>query len=70
MDATRPRSRSGRSAWAASSCSCSGFSLRRRLMALFGLAGIVADVKVAGLGGFKAMNEPRPSGPAPPDAAP
>ena len=33
-----------------------GILLRRRLIALFGLAGVVADVTVAELGGFKAMN--------------
>jgi hypothetical protein len=31
--------------------------MRRRLLALLGLAGVVADVSVAELGGFKAMNE-------------
>lgn len=30
-----------------------------RFVALVGLAGVVADVTVAGLGGFKAMNETR-----------
>ena len=30
-----------------------------RLIALLGLSGVVADVTVAELGGFKAMNEPR-----------
>lgn len=35
-----------------------GILLRRRLIALLGLAGVVADVTVADLGGFKAMNEP------------
>ena len=34
-----------------------GILLRRRLLALLGLAGVVADVTVAELGGFKAMNE-------------
>jgi uncharacterized protein (TIGR03382 family) len=38
-----------------------GVLLRRRLVALLGLAGVVADVTVAELGGFKAMNEPGPS---------
>jgi uncharacterized protein (TIGR03382 family) len=38
-----------------------GILLRRRLLALLGLAGVVADVTVAELGGFKAMNEPGPS---------
>jgi uncharacterized protein (TIGR03382 family) len=36
-----------------------GILLRRRLVALLGLAGVVADVTVAELGGFKAMNEGR-----------
>lgn len=34
-----------------------GILLRRRFLALVGLAGVVADVTVADLGGFKAMNE-------------
>jgi hypothetical protein len=34
-----------------------GILLRRRLIAMLGLAGVVADVTVAELGGFKAMNE-------------
>jgi hypothetical protein len=38
-----------------------GILLRRRLLALLGLAGVVADVTVAELGGFKAMNESRPA---------
>jgi uncharacterized protein (TIGR03382 family) len=38
-----------------------GILLRRRLLALLGLAGVVADVTVAELGGFKAMNEAPPS---------
>ena len=33
-----------------------------RLLAFLGLSGVVADVTVAELGGFKAMNEPPPSG--------
>ena len=37
-----------------------GILLRRRFVALLGLAGVVADVTVAELGGFKAMNEARP----------
>ena len=45
-----------------------GILSRRRMLALLGLAGVVADVTVAELGGFKAMNEPRPSGPPAPDA--
>ena len=32
-----------------------------RLVALLGLSGVVADVTVAELGGFKAMNETRPA---------
>jgi uncharacterized protein (TIGR03382 family) len=38
-----------------------GVLLRRRLVAVLGLTAVVADVTVAELGGFKAMNEPRPS---------
>jgi hypothetical protein len=38
-----------------------GILLRRRLIALVGLAGVVADVTVADLGGFRAMNEPGPA---------
>ena len=38
-----------------------GILARRRLLSLLGLAGVVADVTVAELGGFKAMNETRPS---------
>jgi hypothetical protein len=34
-----------------------GVLLRRRLVALVGLTAVVADVTVAELGGFKAMNE-------------
>ncbi len=33
-----------------------GILLRRRLLALLGLAGVVADATVAELGGFKAKN--------------
>ena len=36
-----------------------GVLLRSRLLALAGLGAVVADVTVAELGGFKAMNEPR-----------
>ncbi len=36
-----------------------GVLLRRRLVAMLGLAGVVADVSVAELGGFKAKNESR-----------
>jgi uncharacterized protein (TIGR03382 family) len=42
-----------------------GILMRRRVVALFGLAGVVADVTVAELGGFKAMNETRSSEPMP-----
>ena len=34
-----------------------GILLRSRLVALLGLAGVAADVTIADLGGFKAMNE-------------
>ena len=34
-----------------------GILTRSRFLALLGLAGVVADVTVAELGGFKAMNE-------------
>jgi hypothetical protein len=37
-----------------------GVLLRRRLIAMLGLSAVVADVTVAELGGFKAMNEPGP----------
>jgi len=37
-----------------------GILKRSRFIALLGLAGVVADVTVAELGGFKAMNETRP----------
>jgi len=40
-----------------------GILKRSRLIALLGLSGLVADVTVAELGGFKAMNETRPSSP-------
>ncbi len=36
-----------------------GVLLRRRLLAFLGLAGVVADVTVAELGGYKAINEGR-----------
>ena len=36
-----------------------GVLTRRRLVALVGLTAVVADVTVAELGGFKAMNEAR-----------
>ena len=35
-----------------------GVLVRRRLLALLGLAGVGADVTVAELGGFRAMNDP------------
>jgi uncharacterized protein (TIGR03382 family) len=38
-----------------------GVLLRRRFVALLGLGAVVADVTVAELGGFKAMNESRPA---------
>jgi uncharacterized protein (TIGR03382 family) len=38
-----------------------GVILRRRLVAAVGLTAVVADITVAELGGFKAMNEPRSS---------
>jgi hypothetical protein len=38
-----------------------GILIRSRLLALGGLGAVVADVTVAELGGFKALNEPRPS---------
>jgi hypothetical protein len=38
-----------------------GILKRSRFVALLGLAGVVADVTVAELGGFKAMNESRPA---------
>ena len=37
-----------------------GILLRSRFVALLGLGGVIADVTVAELGGFKAMNETRP----------
>jgi hypothetical protein len=41
-----------------------GILTRRRFVSLLGLAGVVADVTVAELGGFKAMNETRAAAPA------
>jgi len=38
-----------------------GILARRRFLSLLGLGAIVADVTVAELGGFKAMNEGRES---------
>lgn len=37
-----------------------GVLLRRRFVAVLGLSAVVADVTVAELGGFKAMNEREP----------
>jgi hypothetical protein len=45
-----------------------GILLRRRLVSLLGLAGVIADVTVAELGGFKAMNEARAEPPEPASA--
>lgn len=42
-----------------------GILFRRRLLALIGLAGVAADVTVAELGGFKAMNEGSPTSSTP-----
>ena len=39
-----------------------GILARSRLLAFAGLGAVVADVTVAELGGFKAMNEARPAG--------
>jgi hypothetical protein len=41
-----------------------GILLRSRLVAALGLAGVVADVTVAELGGFKAMADARAEPPA------
>lgn len=38
-----------------------GILKRSRFIALLGLAGVVADVTIAELGGFKAMNETHPA---------
>jgi hypothetical protein len=43
-----------------------GILKRSRLVSLLGLAAVAADVTVAELGGFKAMNETRPAGLAEP----
>jgi hypothetical protein len=40
-----------------------GILKRSRFIALLGLGAVAADVTVAELGGFKAMNETRPSAP-------
>jgi hypothetical protein len=42
-----------------------GILTRSRVVSLLGLAGVVADVTVAELGGFKALNEPPPPAEAP-----
>ncbi len=42
-----------------------GILRRSRFVSLLGLAGVVADVTVAELGGFKAMNETRSAEPLP-----
>ncbi len=47
-----------------------GILLRRRFVSFLGLGAVVADVTVAELGGFKAMNEPRPPAPAEAPEAP
>ena len=44
-----------------------GILVRSRLLALLGLAGVVADVTVPELGGFKALNEPHAGPPTPTD---
>ncbi len=44
-----------------------GILRRSRIVALLGLAGVVADVTIAELGGFKAMNETRPAEPTSPE---
>jgi hypothetical protein len=47
-----------------------GILTRSRLLSFAGLGAVVADVTVAELGGFKAMNEPRPPQPLPEPTAP
>jgi predicted lipid-binding transport protein (Tim44 family) len=47
-----------------------GILKRSRFVALLGLAGVVADVTVAELGGFKAMNETRPPEPTSAEPSP
>jgi hypothetical protein len=42
-----------------------GILVRSRVVSLLGLAGVAADVTVAELGGFKAMNEARAGEPEP-----
>jgi hypothetical protein len=42
-----------------------GILFRKRMLSLLGLAGVAADVTIAELGGFKAMNEARVAGPEP-----
>jgi hypothetical protein len=46
-----------------------GILKRSRLVSLVGLGAVVADVTIAELGGFKAMNETRPVGSNQPPAA-
>jgi len=46
-----------------------GILKRSRFVALLGLGAVVADVTIAELGGFKAMNEARPSEPRPEPSA-
>ena len=43
-----------------------GILLRRRFVSFLGLGAVVADVTVAELGGFKALNEPRAAAPESP----
>lgn len=43
-----------------------GILTRRRLVSLVGLGAVVADVTIAELGGFKAMNETRSQPPLEP----
>ena len=50
---------SARSAWRGVVALLLGILTRSRILAVLGLGGIVADVTVAELGGFKAMNETR-----------
>ena len=40
-----------------------GILKRSRMLSLLGIAGVVADVTVAELGGFKALNETRAADP-------
>jgi hypothetical protein len=45
-----------------------GILTRRRLLSFAGLGAVAADVTLAELGGFKAMNETRSVGSEPPDS--